>query len=72
LTNAQQLLNQQSSKLTEASSLLAKNAESLQTLRTQIQALEHKLAVIKRQRDAWAVLAGGLVGYIAFDKISKK
>lgn len=51
--------------LTKANETLKKQSQSLQTLTRQIKAMEHKQAVIKRQRDTWAVITGALlVGYI--------
>ena len=51
--------------LTKADETLQRQSQSLQTLTRQIKAMEHKQAIIKRQRDTWAVIAGTLlVGYI--------
>lgn len=51
--------------LTKADETLQRQSQSLQTLTRQIKAMEHKQAIIKRQRDTWAVIAGALlVGYI--------
>ena len=60
-----QMQNSQSS-ISQTQTLLNQQNESLETLTKQINAESHKYIVAKRQRDAWAVLAGGLfVGLIA-------
>ena len=51
--------------LTKANEILQRQSQYLQTLTNQIKSMEHKQAVIKRQRDTWAVITGALlVGYI--------
>lgn len=47
--------------LTKADETLQRQDKSLQTLTTQIKSMEHKRAVIKRQRDTWAIAAGVLL-----------
>ena len=49
LTNA-------SVSLTECQNALKESRESLQTLKVQIQAMEHKQVVLRRQRDVYATL----------------
>ena len=51
--------------LTKADETLQRQSQSLQKLTRQIKAMEHKQAVIKRQRDTWAVTAGMLLAGLA-------
>lgn len=47
-------------------STLQRQSQSLQILTKKIKAMEHKQAVIKRQRDTWAIAVGVLfISYVA-------
>lgn len=50
--------------LTECRNELEESRESLQTLKVQIQAMEHKQVVLRRQRDVWAAIAALSVGAV--------
>lgn len=69
LDKTKQSLTSANDSLSKAEETLRKQAESLQTLTMQINKLAHKQAVLRRQRDTWRVLAVGLAGYIAYDKL---
>ena len=43
--------------LTECRNELEKSKASLETLKVQIKAMEHKQVVLRRQRDVWAAIA---------------
>lgn len=62
MAKTQQTLQNASESLEQADNLLKKQAESLQILTEQIKREEHKKAIIKRQRDMYAVLALLAVG----------
>ena len=62
MIKTQQTLQNASESLEQADNLLRKQAVSLQTLTEQIKREEHKKAIIKRQRDMYAVLALLAVG----------
>ena len=51
--------------LTECRNELEKSKASLETLKAQIKAMEHKQVVLRRQRDVWAAIALSLGGVIA-------
>lgn len=52
--------------LTECRNELEKSKASLETLKAQIKAMEHKQVVLRRQRDVWAAIAAlSLGGVIA-------
>ena len=48
--------------LEKADETLKRQAESLETLTKQIKSMEHKMRVVKRQRNMWAVVAGIVTG----------
>lgn len=62
MAKTQQTLQNASESLEQADKLLKRQAESLQILTEQIKREEHKKAIIKRQRDMYAVLALLAVG----------
>lgn len=62
MIKTQQTLQNASESLEQADNLLKRQAVSLQTLTELIKREEHKKAVIKRQRDMYAVLALLAVG----------
>lgn len=62
MTKTMQTLQNANESLAQADNLLRKQAESLRTLTELIKAEQHKKAVIKRQRDMYAVLALLAVG----------
>ena len=57
MTKTMQTLQSANESLAQADNLLKRQAGSLQTLTEQIKREEHKKAIIKRQRDMYAVLA---------------
>ncbi len=63
LTQTQELLTTTSSSLNKAEVTLQKQNESLMRLTNEIKAMEHKQAVLRRQRDMWAVVAGSALLY---------
>ena len=66
LNETQKNLTNASTSLTECQNALKESRESLQTLKVQIQAMEHKQVVLRRQRDVWAAIAAlSLGGVIA-------
>lgn len=66
LNATQKNLTNASVSLTECQNALKESRESLQTLKVQIQAMEHKQVVLRRQRDVWAAIAAlSLGGVIA-------
>ena len=70
LQQTRQSLTSATASLQTATEALQRQEQSLRTLTGQIKALEHKLAVLKRQRDTWAVLAGVLGVYVLYDHIN--
>lgn len=65
LTRTQSLLKESKISLTQAEKTLKKQEESLNQLTMQIESLEHKARVVKRQRSVYAGVAGlFLVGFI--------
>lgn len=62
MTKTQQTLQNASESLAQADNFLKRQAVSLQTLTELIKREQHKKAVIKRQRDMYAVLALLAVG----------
>ncbi len=62
MAKTRQTLQSASESLEQADRLLKRQALSLQTLTEQIKREEHKKAIIKRQRDMYAVLALLAVG----------
>ena len=62
MTKTMRTLQSANESLVQADNLLKRQAESLQTLTELIKREEHKKAVIKRQRDMYAVLALLAVG----------
>jgi chromosome segregation ATPase len=69
LQQTRQSLTSATASLQTATEALQRQEQSLQTLTGQIKSMEHKLAVLKRQRDTWAVLAGVLAGCVIYDNI---
>lgn len=67
LTKSQ--LTNASDSLTKAEETLKRQEESLQILTAQIKKLEHHISILQRQRDTYAAICGGLVGYIVYDKV---
>lgn len=57
-------LQNANSSLTKCQSALQESKKSLQILKEQIQALEHKQVVTRRQRDAYALLAAISLGSV--------
>lgn len=62
MTKTKRTLQSANESLAQADNRLKRQAESLRTLTEQIKAEQHKKAVIKRQRDMYAVLALLAVG----------
>lgn len=62
MTKTKRILQSANESLAQADNLLKRQAESLRTLTEQIKREQHKKAVIKRQRDMYAVLALLAVG----------
>lgn len=66
LQTTQQNLTNAKSSLKQADETLQRQNQSLQILTKKIKAMEHKQAVIKRQRDTWAITVGVLfISYMA-------
>ena len=65
LTKTKQSLTTADSSLSQANEALKQQSQSLETLTEQIKSVEHKQAVVKRQRDMWAAAAGALLIGIA-------
>ena len=66
LQTTQQNLTNAKSSLKQAEETLQRQSQSLQILTKKIKAMEHKQAVIKRQRDTWAIAVGVLfISYVA-------
>lgn len=61
LTKTKQSLTTADSSLSQANEALKQQSQSLETLTEQIKSVEHKQAVVKRQRDMWAAAAGILL-----------
>jgi len=64
LNETQKNLTTASISLTECQNALKESRESLQMLKVQIQAMEHKQVVLRRQRDVWATVAAISVGAV--------
>lgn len=66
LNATRQNLTNANASLTECRNELEKSKASLETLKVQIKAMEHKQVVLRRQRDVWAAIAAlSLGGVIA-------
>lgn len=66
LNATRQNLTNANVSLTECRNELEKSKASLETLKVQIRAMEHKQIVLRRQRDVWAAIAAlSLGGVIA-------
>ena len=63
LKQTQELLEKSNQNLMTAYDSMERQKESLTKLEKQINALQHKQVVIRRQRDVWALLSCVLLGY---------